>query len=31
MLDRMKEKGVSWPRFTAEQMSDIIAYLNSGP
>jgi mono/diheme cytochrome c family protein len=29
MLDRMKEKNVSWPRFTAAQMTDLIAYLNS--
>lgn len=30
MLQRMKEKGVAWPSFTADQMSDLIAYLNSG-
>jgi mono/diheme cytochrome c family protein len=30
MLGRMKEKSISWPRMTANQMSDLIAYLNSG-
>ena len=29
MLARMKEKDIRWPRFTAEQMSDLIAYLNA--
>ena len=29
MLERMKEKNIAWPRFTADQMSDLIAYLNS--
>ena len=31
MLERMKEKGIQWPRFTADQMSDLIAYVNTGP
>lgn len=31
MLERMEQKGVVWPRFTAPQMADIIAYLNSLP
>jgi mono/diheme cytochrome c family protein len=30
MLDRMTEKGVAWPQFRERQMSDLIAYLNSG-
>ena len=30
MLERMKEKNIAWPRFTADQMSDLIAYLNAG-
>jgi hypothetical protein len=30
MLDRMTEKSMAWPRFTERQMSDLIAYLNSG-
>jgi mono/diheme cytochrome c family protein len=29
MLEQMKEKSLAWPRFTAVQMSDLIAYLNS--
>jgi mono/diheme cytochrome c family protein len=29
MLERMKEQKLPWPRFTAEQMADLIAYLNS--
>jgi mono/diheme cytochrome c family protein len=29
MLDRMKEKNVAWPRFSAEDMSGLIAYLNT--
>lgn len=29
MLDLMTQKKVPWPRFTAGQMSDLIAYLNS--
>jgi cytochrome c551/c552 len=30
MLDMMKGKGIQWPRFDASEMSDLIAYLNSG-
>jgi len=29
MLAAMKQKNLDWPRFTAQQMSDLIAYLNS--
>ena len=29
MLDRMKQRNLAWPRFTAEQMGDLIAYLGS--
>jgi mono/diheme cytochrome c family protein len=29
MLDLMDQKKLAWPRFTAQQMSDLIAYLNS--
>ncbi|SPF51416.1 Cytochrome c, class I [Candidatus Sulfopaludibacter sp. SbA4] len=29
MLELMNQKKLAWPRFTAEQMSDLIAYLNS--
>ncbi|MBZ5729313.1 MAG: cytochrome c [Acidobacteriia bacterium] len=29
MLELMSEKKLEWPRFTAQQMSDVIAYLNS--
>lgn len=29
MLDRMKQRNIMWPRFTAEQMADLIAYLGS--
>jgi mono/diheme cytochrome c family protein len=29
MLDLMNQKRLAWPRFTAQQMSDLIAYLNS--
>jgi len=29
MLERMNERKLAWPRFTAQQMSDVIAYLNS--
>ena len=29
MLDRMKAKGLAWPRFDGTQMADLIAYLNS--
>jgi mono/diheme cytochrome c family protein len=29
MLELMNQKKLAWPRFTADQMSDLIAYLNS--
>ena len=29
MLELMNEKKLAWPRFTAQQMTDLIAYLNS--
>jgi hypothetical protein len=29
MLEMMKQKNLAWPHFTAAQMSDLIAYLNS--
>jgi len=29
MLERMTERKQAWPRFTAQQMTDLIAYLNS--
>lgn len=29
MFEAMRQRGISWPRFTAGQMSDLIAYLNS--
>jgi mono/diheme cytochrome c family protein len=29
MLDMMAQKKIEWPRFTAPQMADLIAYLNS--
>jgi mono/diheme cytochrome c family protein len=29
MLEMMKGKQLAWPRFTAQQMTDLIAYLNS--
>jgi mono/diheme cytochrome c family protein len=29
MYDLMTQKKIAWPRFTAAQMSDLIAYLNS--
>jgi mono/diheme cytochrome c family protein len=30
MLDSMNAKGVAWPRFSSAEMSNLIAYLNSG-
>jgi len=30
MLDRVKEKALLWPRLTANDMSDVIAFLNAG-
>jgi mono/diheme cytochrome c family protein len=29
MLEQMTRKGLPWPRFTAQQMSDLIAWLNA--
>jgi mono/diheme cytochrome c family protein len=29
MLGRMKQRNLEWPRFTAQQMTDLIAYLNA--
>jgi mono/diheme cytochrome c family protein len=29
MLDLMTQKSIQWPRFSTQQMSDLIAYLNS--
>jgi cytochrome c551/c552 len=29
MLDRMKTKGIEWPRFDGAQMADLIAYLSA--
>jgi cytochrome c2 len=29
MLDRMREKHLAWPHFTADEMSSLIAYLNT--
>lgn len=29
MLDLMTQRKLAWPRFTTQQMSDLIAYLNS--
>jgi mono/diheme cytochrome c family protein len=29
MLDRMREKHLGWPRFSAEEMASLIAYLNT--
>jgi len=31
MLERMNAQKIPWPRFTAPQMADLIAYLNSLP
>jgi hypothetical protein len=28
MLEVMTAKKIAWPRFTAQEMSDLIAYLN---
>ncbi len=30
MLQQMNSKRIAWPKFTARQMSDLIAYLNAG-
>ena len=29
MLDRMREKHLGWPHFSAEEMANLIAYLNT--
>jgi hypothetical protein len=29
MLASMTTKKLAWPRFTAQEMEDVIAYLNS--
>jgi mono/diheme cytochrome c family protein len=29
MLESMQQKGLTWPRFSTREMSDLIAYLNS--
>jgi mono/diheme cytochrome c family protein len=29
MLDRMKERNLAWPEFSAPEMADLIAYLGS--
>ena len=29
MLDRMKARGIAWPRLDAADMSGLIAFLNS--
>lgn len=29
MLDKMKEKGIAWPRLSPEDVSNVVAYLNS--
>jgi len=29
MLDRMRQRHLAWPRFTGQQMGDLIAYLRS--
>jgi len=29
MLDQMTERKLAWPRFTAQEMADLIAFLNS--
>jgi len=30
MLDQMRAKNIPWPRFEGQQMSDLLAFLNSG-
>jgi len=30
MLEQMKSKNIPWPRFDGQQMSDLLAFLNSG-
>jgi hypothetical protein len=29
MLDRMREKHLAWPHFSAEDMANLMAYLNT--
>ncbi len=29
MMEQMQSKHITWPSFTAAQMSNLIAYLNS--
>jgi hypothetical protein len=29
MLELMEARGIVWPRFDAQEMSNLIAYLNS--
>jgi mono/diheme cytochrome c family protein len=29
MLESMNQRNLAWPRFTAQQMADLIGYLNS--
>jgi mono/diheme cytochrome c family protein len=29
MLDQMKTKGISWPRFDGPEMANLVAYLNA--
>jgi hypothetical protein len=29
MLERMRMKDLPWPRFSSQEMLDLIAYLNS--
>ncbi len=31
MLDRMRLKGISWPRFSGSEMADLISYLHGDP
>ena len=31
MLDKMREKHLPWPHFTADEMSSLIAFLNTRP
>ena len=29
MLDKMRDKHLAWPHFSADEMSSLIAYLNT--
>ena len=31
MLERVKQRNLAWPRFTVQQMADLIAHLNTLP